>query len=314
MPKVSVLIPVYNTEKQIAICLQSVLDQTYSDFEIIVINDGSTDHSEEKIQAYRQKNPDRIHYYAKPNEGIASTRNEAIQKATGEYFLFLDSDDYLQKDLLVKLIPYMEQQIDLIKFKLTMVDQQLQEIQKVDGPVFSQKTGEEAFHILFGQDVLMDSPCLYLVRKDYFEQHHFRFADGKEHEDFGLIPLMLIQAKSVVSTNEYGYFYIQSDNSIMRNPDHAKTIKKMEDSFAHYDAMIEAMKKSQVSKRGKEDIKIFYTNSILLKIKQLAKEDQKNYRREFQKRKMYRNIKIRNGKQFVKRILLTIALPFYLKK
>ena len=78
--------------------------------------------------------------------------------------------------------------------------------------------------------------------------------------------------------------------------------------------MIEAMKKSQVSKRGKEDIKIFYTNSILLKIKQLAKEDQKNYRREFQKRKMYRNIKIRNGKQFVKRILLTIALPVYLKK
>ena len=81
MPKFSILIPVYNTEKQLKICLDSVLGQTYKNFEIIVVNDGSTDNSNKIIEEYLNTYKDKIKYYYKNNTGIADTRNYATNKA-----------------------------------------------------------------------------------------------------------------------------------------------------------------------------------------------------------------------------------------
>ena len=91
MPYFSIVIPVYNKEKFVSKTLRSVLEQTFSDFEIIVINDGSTDESEAKILSQKDS---RIHYYTKVNEGVAVARNFGIEKANGEYICFLDADDY----------------------------------------------------------------------------------------------------------------------------------------------------------------------------------------------------------------------------
>ena len=312
MPKFSILIPVYNTEKQLNICLDSVLGQTYKDFEIIVVNDGSTDNSNKIIEEYLNKYKDKIKYYYKNNTGIADTRNYAINKASGEYIIFIDSDDYIDKNLLEKLRTYTVNNTDMVKFKLTKVDKNLKNPEKVDGPVFDKITGEEAFNILFSTDVLMDSPCLYAVRKKYIEENNFKFTYGMEHEDFGLIPLMIVKAKTFISTDIYGYFYIQSDNSIMRNENHDRLLKKIGDSFKHYDNMLQNVKTYPIKKKTYENIRIFYTNSILMKIKQLNGDDRKKYIKEFKIRNMNRNIKIRNIKQFIKRIILTINVDLYL--
>lgn len=105
MPFFSVIIPVYNKEKFIEKTLQSVLNQTFSDFEVIVINDGSTDESENKILDIKD---DRINCFTKKNEGVAIARNFGILKATGSFICFLDADDYWYPNFLSVMKSYIE--------------------------------------------------------------------------------------------------------------------------------------------------------------------------------------------------------------
>lgn len=100
MNKVSLIVPVYNTSKYLEKCINSLINQTLKDIEIIIINDGSTDNSEKIIKKFNDK---RIKYIAKQNEGIGKTRNLGIEKATGEYLAFVDSDDYLSIDFCKKM-------------------------------------------------------------------------------------------------------------------------------------------------------------------------------------------------------------------
>ncbi len=309
MAKVSVIVPVYNTGKYVERCLNSLLNQTIKDeVEIIVVNDGSTDNSEEMIKKYSEQ----VKYYAKENEGIAKTRNFGIEKATSEYIMFVDSDDYIEPTLIEKLKPYMDQQMDLIKFKLQKVDEKGNIIEKIGGPVFDKVTGEEAFSKLYSEDVLLDSPCIYVMKKELFTKYNFQFKQTY-HEDFGLIPLIILVAKSVVSTNYYLYSYVQVENSITRNEDYEKTIKRMEDVLRHYDNMIQTIETLTSSKRAKEDIKIYYTNAILLKLNELKEEDKNYYIKQMKQRRFDKNIKARNGKQLLKKILLKIDIRLYLK-
>ena len=104
MPKISVIVPVYNTEKYIEKCLQSILSQTMNDIEIIVVNDGSTDNSENVIKQIEKNNNTKIQikYFKKENGGLSDARNYGVKKATGKYISFIDSDDYIDKNLYKK--------------------------------------------------------------------------------------------------------------------------------------------------------------------------------------------------------------------
>ncbi|MDR3301167.1 MAG: glycosyltransferase [Spirochaetaceae bacterium] len=101
-PLVSVLIPLYNCEDYLAECLDSISSQTYKNLEIILINDGSTDSSGEIARRYAQKDK-RIKFFSQENKGIAETRNRTLDSATGDYIMFLDSDDYVSHDIVEKL-------------------------------------------------------------------------------------------------------------------------------------------------------------------------------------------------------------------
>lgn len=317
MPKISIIVPVYNTAKYIKRCLDSITNQTIiDDLEIIVINDGSKDNSEEVIKKYideHKKTPKpTIKYYSKQNTGIAKTRNFGIQKASGKYILFVDSDDYIDIHLVETLKSYMEKNVDLIKFKLQRIDESGKILEKVDGPEFYEISGEKAFEKMYSTDVLLDSPCVYAIKKELFTKNEFEF-QRTYHEDFGLIPLIILKAKTVVSLPNYLYYYVQAPNSITRNENYGKTIQKMEDALAHYDNMIIQTQKMSLQKRTLENIKIYYTNAIILKIEELKPEDQKHYIKEIKKRRMYNNIKPRNLKQLIKKIILKVNVKLYLK-
>lgn len=111
--KISVIIPIYNSEKYLKECIESVLDQNYLDLEIILIDDGSTDNSklicEEYVQTY-----DNIALYCQTNQGASAARNLGIKKACGEYIFFLDSDDVMCKGILKSIDKYLEEDIDLL--------------------------------------------------------------------------------------------------------------------------------------------------------------------------------------------------------
>ena len=314
MPKVSIIIPVYNAEKHIERCLESIKCQEYKDMEIILINDGSKDDSEKVIKNYIKNNLEgyNVSYYTKKNEGVAKTRNYGIKKAKGEYIFFVDSDDYISKETMEVLEPYIRRDFDLIKFKLQRVNENNNIIERVDGPVFDEKTGAEAFNLLYSQDVLLDSPCVYLIKKELFTKNKYEF-QGTYHEDFGLIPLIILQAKKVVSLPDYLYQYVQAQNSITRNDDYKKTLKKMDDVFFHYDRMLKEISKMNLDKITDENVKIYYTNAIILKLKELNSEDREKYINEIKKRNMLKNIKVRNIKQLVKKILLNVNVNWYLK-
>lgn len=313
MIKLSIIVPVYNTGKYLKKCLDSLVLQANQETEILVINDGSNDNSEEIVQKYKQQNPSIIKYYKKQNTGIADTRNIGIAKATGKYILFVDSDDYIKENLIQELEKYMSQDIDIIKFKLEKVNENGEILERIDGPIFDKVDGQTAFNILAFSDVLIDSPCVYLLKKELFEKNKLKFKLNTEHEDFGLIPLVILKAKDMVSINTYGYCYLQTTNSITRNENYEKTIKKVNDVFMHYDTMIKFIEKESLNSKTKKNIKTYYTNAIILKLKELKRQDLDTYIKEIRKRKMIKNIQVHSIKLLIKKIILLLNIRWYLK-
>ena len=107
MPKISVIVPIYNAEKNIERCIKSILGQTYSNFELLLIDDGSKDKSIEICNQY-SKMDNRVSVYHKKNEGVSKTRNYGIEKAKGQYLQFIDSDDYIERNMLDNMVKQIE--------------------------------------------------------------------------------------------------------------------------------------------------------------------------------------------------------------
>ena len=304
MSKLSVIIPVYNNENYLERCFNSIINQNINDLEIIVVNDGSTDDSDKIIQKYEKQ---------KENTGVADSRNYGIEKATGKYIMFLDADDYLDMALYKNIKKYIDEDIDLIKYKIQIVDKNEKVTKLIQGATFGRISGEEGFSRLYSTDVLLDSPCAYIIKKEIFEKNNLRFKVGTEHEDFGLIPFVIIYAKTMVSINFFGYYYVQTVGSITRNEDYNRTLKKANDALRHYDDAMKKIENLNISKKVKDNLKIYYTNAILTKVQALSEKDKIRYMEKLKTRKLYKNIKIRNIKQLIKKILLFFSIKSYLK-
>ena len=312
--KISIIVPIYNAEKQLKRCIESLLKQESKNLqiEIILVNDGSTDNSGQIAKEYANKNQNKIIYLEKENEGVSEARNIAIQYVTGEYMTFVDSDDYVEPKLYHNLLRYMGEKYDLVKFKAIKVNEQGEKLEEPTIAEFDNKTGEEAFDILYKIDTMIDIAWIYIYRTDFYKNNNFKFAKGLYHEDFGLMPLVIVKAQKVASTNIGTYNYVQTQSSITRGKN-SKKRKMAEDLLKHYDNMIKETTNWNISKKTKENLKIYYTNCIILNANNLQENDRKKYIKEIQKRKMQKNIKARNIKQLVKKIILAINIEWYLK-
>ncbi len=308
MPKISVIVPVYNTEKYLKKCLESIINQTYQEFEVIIVNDGSTDNSQKIIDKYIEKYQNIIKCINKENGGLSSARNVGIEVAKGDYIIFVDSDDYLETTLLEQMLPYIQKNIDLVKYKLIKINEENKELERIDGPTFDEVTGEEGFNKLVFNDILLEPACLYLYKKDIFIKNELRFLENTYHEDFGLIPIIFLNAKKMVSIDFYGYYYVQAGNSITRNDDYAKTVKRANDLLIHYDNMKSFVKGMDIQEKTRENIYLYYANAIFDNLKKLQKEEKKKYVQQICKRKLLDNIRLTNLKRLIKRITLYICL------
>lgn len=312
--KISIIVPIYNVEKQLRRCIDSLLKQDSEELqtEIILVNDGSTDNSGNIAKEYASKYKDKIIYLEKENGGLSDARNYGMKYATGEYIAFVDSDDYVDEQLYVKLSKYMKDQYDLIKIRIAIVDEEGNILDSKNGPEFYEKTGEEAFEILYKSDVMTEVAWSYIYKTSFVKENNFEFAKGLYHEDFGLVPLVILKAQKVASTNIGTYNYVQTQNSITRGKS-SKKVKMAKDLLKHYDNMINKIANYNISKRSKENIKIYYTNCIILNTNNLQGNDRKEYIKEIRKRKMTRNIKGRNIKQLLKKAILAMNIEWYLK-
>ena len=312
MKLVSIIIPIYNVEKYLQKCLESVAKQTYRNVEIILVNDGSTDGSEYIAQRFMAKYSN-IKYFKKENGGLSDARNFGVQQATGDYLCFVDSDDYVSESLLSDLQKYMEEDYDLIKYKLITIDKDYNRIENFPGPIFENKTGEEAFNILYSQDTMLQPACVYLYKKSFWDNNNFEYPVGKVHEDFARTMLIMLKANKVASTGIYGYFYYQSTTSITRRTNQQKNMQKALDMLDHYDYMIKEIEKYDISDLTKENLKIYYSNCLILKTVELKDDYRKAYVDALKKKKIFDNIKARNLKQLIKKLILKININWYLK-
>ena len=260
MKKISVIIPVYNSEKTLEKCVESV-EKNKANLELILVNDGSIDGSDKIIQKLKEKYSN-IQYIKKENGGLSDARNIGIEKATGDYISFVDSDDYIDEELYKNLACYMEQDYDLIKFRINTVDESGKIIKQYKSEVFEKLSGEEAFNLLFSSDEMLEPSCGYIYNLKFWNESKFKFEKGLYHEDFGLTPLVIIKAKKVSSIDFYGYNYVQTSNSITRGNNN--NLKRALDLIVHYNNMIIFLNQNTFSKKTAENIKIYYTNCLIL--------------------------------------------------
>ena len=307
MPKISIIVPFNNGKQYLERCLRNLNKIEYDDYEIILIDDFSKDNSEQIAQKH---NNTKYFYTNEETIGVGNARNLGIEKASGKYIMFVDVDDTIEKDLFRNLQKYVNQDIDMIKYKMKIIKEK--EFY-VDGPIFEVTKGEEAFNKLCFKDKFLDSPCLYLIKKELFERTNLCFEKNVYHEDFGLIPLLLANAKNVVSTAIYGYNYFQSENSIMRNEDYSKQIKKVNDKLFLYEQLKKKIGGMNLKQNTLDNLLEYYTNSIILAIKDLRKEDRIIYEKRIKEKGLLKNIRVKNLKQMMKKMLLEFDMELYFK-
>lgn len=296
MVKFSIIIPVYNVEDYISECLLSVLNQSEKDFEVIVVNDGSKDKSIDIAKKYPVK------IINQENQGLSAARNTGVKHAKGEYILFLDSDDYIEKDLLKQLKKELKDKPDIIRFQIqeTFSDGR---IIKYEENAFKTCKGEKAFEKICAYHFVENAWC-YCIKRKYYLNNEFQFKKGTIHEDYGLIPLVIIKASRVKSISYIGYNYRQRENSIMSTNTYDKTKKKVSDFLTHYIYLTTEINKTKLDSRY---FKSFISNSLILKITELKGKDYKEYKKILKEEKVYDNLLEDTTKRKIKKKLAKIS-------
>ena len=304
--KFSIIVPVYNVEKYIKKCIDSILNQTYKNYEIIIINDGSTDNSSKIINNYKKNK--KIKIITQKNKGLSAARNKGIKLATGDYILFIDSDDYIDENLLLILNKKITNE-DLIRFQLCKVDENNNIIKEYPEQEFTKLNGVEAFNRIVNYNYIELAVC-YCYKREIFIKHNYLFKENTYHEDFGLIPIIIINSNKVSSINYIGYNYLQRKNSIMNKDNYNKELKKTYDVLEHYKFLKE---ESKILKKDSPVFNSYIANSLILKIVDLKKVDYKLLKKELKKLDVYKNLLNNTFNRKTKKLLLKISPKLYYK-
>lgn len=209
--KISVIVPVYNVENYLEKCVESILKQTYTNLEILLVNDGSTDTSGELCEQLAQRDK-RIRVIHKENGGLSDARNRGIEEASSDLIGFIDSDDYIDEDMYETLYRQMlESSADLSMCGHYDVYHQIPEKQVAMIQTW-ELTPQEAIKMVMEAKILSVTAVNKLYKKELFEQ--LRFEIGKIAEDAFIMIALIHQCRKVVATNEKKYYYVHRENSI----------------------------------------------------------------------------------------------------
>lgn len=311
---VSVIVPVYNTSCYLERCLNSIIHQTYSNLEIIIVNDGSTDNSLEICRSYEIKD-NRVHVYSKRNGGVSSARNFGIEKSAGEYLMFVDSDDYIELDMIETLSEIMvdDVKMTMCSFKISLNnDNNIRELIE-----------EKKFQIYNSRDsylkVLQDNwaPWCKLINKELI-------ADIRYDENVAIAEDLLFNTRLVCENEPYKiaytnislYNYVLPTESAMRQKYNSKFLIGLKTEEKVYQMFIEMGIEKGVDKILSNGVYVFYS-----RFSKLSKDEKKIYSEDYnESRYIIRNHKRillrRKGKKFtdyIKMILIVFLPGVYFK-
>lgn len=215
MIKLSVVVPVYNVEDYLRECLDSLVSQTLKSIEVIIVNDGSTDNSQEIINDYVKKYPN-FHCYEKENGGLGDARNYALPYCTGEYITFLDSDDYVAPDAYEKAYQLANQkQADIVMFDLKWFYPEGKQEIRPTVPTFLTQFNENAF--------ILSNPaaCNKIFKRNLWVENEITFPVGLWYEDLATIPALALVTDKIAYLPEDLYYYRQREHSIMSKQEYS---------------------------------------------------------------------------------------------
>lgn len=223
-PKVSVIVPIYNTEKYLGKCLESLVNQTLKDIEIILINDGSPDNSEKIVEKYLKKYPKQISYYKKENEGQGIARNYALKLTNGEYISFVDSDDYVDTTMFEKLYNKAINENADIAVSIGLIE--------VRGESIIPKYFEFDDVNSYKKYILNNSgPVGKIIKKEIIEENQLTFPNLRAYEDIAVVPLWGLYAKKIVYVEEPLYYYVIHEGSTMKQTQYNDKLINIYDSL-----------------------------------------------------------------------------------
>lgn len=210
MPKISVIVPVYNVEKYMRKSIDSILGQTFKDMEILLVDDGSTDNSGKICDEYKEKDP-RVQVIHKKNGGQSTARNAGVNRASGEYIGFIDGDDYIAPNMYEKLLDMIEAaQADVAVCGIYDVYQNTKTPQCAEKAEFV-CDAKEMFRNILIDDKVSGSTCNRLIRAEIAKK--LRFLDGKLFEDAFYSTQLVKNVEKAAVTTEPLYYYVHRTDS-----------------------------------------------------------------------------------------------------
>lgn len=226
--KFSIIIPIYNVEKYLEKCLNSVLNQTYKNYEVILVCDKSDDNSEKIADDYINNNKNFIKIYAE-RTGLSKARNLGLEKISGEYILFLDSDDYLDEKLLEVLNNNIEKNTEIIRFQVRDVicDKKIEYLEET----FNTMNGIDAFNLIKKYHYI-ETAWSYCYKTSFWKKNKFKYVENVVSEDYGLTPYILYKSKYVKSINFVGYNYVYRNGSLINYSSYDKKLRRLNDMIS----------------------------------------------------------------------------------
>lgn len=237
---VSIIVPVYNSEKYIKKCIESIINQKYKNIELIIIDDGSTDNSSSICRDYLKKDK-RVKYYYKDNSGVSDSRNFGIEKCKGYFIMFVDSDDYIDNDYIYLMMNYAENN----NFDFAISDNYIERNKRNKRvKTFNNKdmkvleiTSPFAIDNYF-TSYNMCTACKTLFNRNFIINNNIRFNSNINFgEDMLFSITSYIKAKKAIYINLAGYHYVYNRKSASNNKNLKKSIKYCEDNYLLYESI-----------------------------------------------------------------------------
>lgn len=215
--KISIIVPIYNVEKYICKCIESILCQTYKNIEIVLVDDGSPDKCGKICDEY-QKKDNRIKVIHQKNGGLSAARNTGIKNSTGKFLMFVDSDDYIKNDMaeyLYNLLTKHQCDISICNYTYIFENKNQKDYIANKETYEDIYTKKDALEELLRNNKIQNFTWNKLYKKELFKS--IKFPEGRLMEDVGTTYKLFMKSKKIICGSESKYFYIQRNGSILHN-------------------------------------------------------------------------------------------------
>ena len=309
MPKVSIIVPVYNVEKYLSRCLDSLVNQTLKDIEIIIVNDGSSDNSQKIINKYIDRYGSLIKLINQENQGLSIARNNGLKFATSDYIIFIDSDDWIESNMIEEMYnQIIKENADVVICGNNVVNENNETISKT----FPNKYQSYDFEtqMIFGNLSAWNK----IIKKSLLIDNAISFRENVWYEDIDFSFKLFVKAKKICILSKNLYNYFLRKGSIMNS----NNLEKNLDLIQAFEEIIKVAKKNNCYNKYYNEIEFLAINHLYIScIVRIIIAD--NYRKKDKKKLltilfnyMNKNFSTYKKNKYLKLLSLNRKLIFYL--